>query len=47
MLIYDFCANGSEELSPGKYFKDKLLIHSYSAGSLRLIAGAKRGVYFW
>lgn len=23
------CVNGSEELSPDKYFKDKLLIYSY------------------
>lgn len=47
MLIYDFCANGSEELSPGKYLKDKPLILSHSAGSLRLISGARKDVYFW
>lgn len=47
MLIYDFCANGSEELSPGKYFKDKLLIHSYSADSLGIISGARKAMYAW
>lgn len=38
------CVNGSEGISPGEYFKDKLLIYSYCAGILRIISAAREGV---